>query len=38
MEVRNPFTKALETGAAYKITRQGDGTYLVTETAPDEKE
>jgi hypothetical protein len=38
MEVRNPFTRALESGAAYKITRQDDGTYLVTETSRDERE
>ena len=38
MEVRNPFTMAPETAAAYKITRQDDGTYLVAETARDERE
>jgi hypothetical protein len=36
--VRDPFTGALESGAAYKVTRQDDGTYLVTETARDERE
>ncbi len=38
MEVRNPFTRALESQAAYKIGRQDDGRYLVTETEREERE
>jgi hypothetical protein len=38
MEVRNPLTRALESQAAYKIGRQDDGRYLVTETEREERE
>ncbi len=36
-EVRDPITGVLEVGAACKITRQDDGTCLVTETARDQR-